>query len=80
MPDVELEKLREQLYRLAQTVFEVSKDELGRSVTPNSTLDMDDRRDYDLGGQESVVGHDIEGVLMTDRSGARIGSRHPEGR
>ena len=51
MPDAELEKLRGQLYRLARAVFEVGRDGLGRRMTPNSTLDTDGRRAYDLGGQ-----------------------------
>ena len=52
MSDAELEKLREQLYLLAQALFEVGEDRPGRSATPNSTLDTDGRRAYDLGGQE----------------------------
>ena len=52
MSDAELEKLREQLYKLAQTVFEVGEDGLCRHVKPNLTLDTDDRRAYDRGGKE----------------------------
>ena len=52
MSDAELEKLRGQLYLLAQTVFEVGKDGLVRSVTPNSTLDTDGGQAYDHGGRE----------------------------
>ncbi len=52
MSDADLERLREQFYLLAQTVFEVGEDGLGRSATPTSTLDSDARRAYDRGGQE----------------------------
>ena len=52
MSDAELERLRGQFYRLAQTAFEVGADRRGRSMTTNSTLDTDDRRAYDRGGQE----------------------------
>ncbi len=52
MSDAELEKLRGQLYRLAQTVFEVGRDGLGRRMTPNSTLDTDGGQAYDHGGRE----------------------------
>ena len=52
MSDAELEKLRGQFYLLAQTVFEVGEDRRGRSVRHNSTLDTDDGRAYDRGGQE----------------------------
>ena len=52
MPDAALEKLRGQFYVLAQTMFEVGEDGLGRSATLNATLDTDDRRAYDGGGKK----------------------------
>ena len=52
MSDAELEKLRGQLYLLAQTVLKSGEDRFCRSIRHNSTLDTDDGQAYDHGGLE----------------------------
>ena len=52
MSDAELEKLRGQLYLLAQAVCETCEGRPSRSMRDSSALEANDLRGYDHGGSE----------------------------